>query len=51
LWEGYADDLTARVSYRRLPAILFEPYYEEDRPKYVFERDEHPAAGSRLQPD
>lgn len=45
LWEGYSDNLTAGISWRRLTEILFEPYYAEDRPKYVFERDEHMAAG------
>jgi hypothetical protein len=39
LREGPADDPKAELQPRRMTQILFERYYAEENPKYVFDRD------------
>jgi hypothetical protein len=49
LYEGYPDDPKTPVRTRRMTQILFERYYSEERPKYLFDR-EPASGGSRANP-
>jgi hypothetical protein len=44
--EGYPDDPTTPIRTRRMTEILFERYYSEERPKYLFDRE--PSSGESL---